>query len=1051
MHLQPLPFPTTPSFPSDPTQHSEGISRYLGVRLWCFAQNASNHEFYSQSNHRIGKQPIKGTTLANSLEPVAGGLLPALSLAAQRISNVIIDRYTPLETKEGPTGVTTATAPALTNLSHAKITLGITLGNTTRKILDTVRVVVGVDGWQCPGCKRDCEAHRREARKIKAEYEDGRIAQPGFEAPCSVCDGSTWIENPMGGWEVCPRCQVEQTAASSATTTQYSTTQYATGGLGRKSSLGDDFMLGSKNPSTKDNSLTRYESPSESLRTFPDKANNNNYSHSDLPSSFDYLRLQDERICNEGQMMQNLDTIKQAAVHRVMAEFWLIFDQDWSSSQSQRGGSPSESSGWSNSSLASTNTEKLSAHGTKRKRSDDEDGPEEPDDNSRGIVGKSPLSEKDIERPNEFACPFRKHDPSMYNIFSYRGCTVSSWKAIARLKYKSLSPDTCINILTSLREHLYRCHRAPVHCKRCWLTFKNQEQFDAHMVVDLAKMCQTKPGKSPDGITPETERKLRSRKKPKPNLNDEDKWKEVYRILFPDEEVPSPYFDFAQDEAARSPGSQDLVNYEEFIRRELPPMVQANIEEVFRREMHPVEASLIANLVDTIQECRGALFRKYLEQIGRPQHQDMSASVASNALNNEVINESSPHLNQFLESNPESSIAETRQPPPPSLDANFEGPSGSHSINSTSHHHETAVQAHAVIYRDDDAKSSPPGYTLTYDGAISSVFELNKTLFLTPRFIINYSPLKIHKLAKEAFIEWGKYMREMCDETANRLRESDPSDSQTLLENLVKAGTPDLGEKDPSISPAAILGNIFIFILASHETSANTLSFAVSILACRPSLQKALKVEIDKLSQGRKLHEWSFEKDFATIMSGYIGVILKETLRIYPVLPFIPKLSTSKPQVLKVGKGTCTIPADTLVMINKRAAQQNPKYLPAVTKAPAPEALYPLSLFEPERWLSSDSSTTKIVKDSFTPEPGTYIPFSEGFRSCIGQQFARAEFCATILAIFSEYSIELAREPGHRFEDVVSATEKQLSSGVRFEMGLKLKKSVPLKLVKRAK
>jgi hypothetical protein len=120
-------------------------------------------------------------------------------------------------------------------------------------------------------------------------------------------------------------------------------------------------------------------------------------------------------------------------------------------------------------------------------------------------------------------------------------------------------------------------------------------------------------------------------------------------------------------------------------------MVQTNIEEVFRRGMQPVEATIIANLVDTIQECRDALFQKYLEQRSQSRYQDIFAPLSSNALNNEATNESSPRFNPFLESNLDSSVAETRQPLHPSLDANFEGTSGSHNGNFTSNHHEIAT------------------------------------------------------------------------------------------------------------------------------------------------------------------------------------------------------------------------------------------------------------------------------------------------------------------------------------------------------------------------
>ncbi|KAF7921267.1 uncharacterized protein EAE98_008693 [Botrytis deweyae] len=52
-----------------------------------------------------------------------------------------------------------------------------------------------------------------------------------------------------------------------------------------------------------------------------------------------------------------------------------------------------------------------------------------------------------------------------------------------------------------------------------------------------------------------------------------------------------------------------------------------------------------------------------------------------------------------------------------------------------------------ITWTENDTKPSP-GHTLTYERAISTVFEYNSTIFLTPRPILNYFPLKIHKTAK---------------------------------------------------------------------------------------------------------------------------------------------------------------------------------------------------------------------------------------------------------------------------------------------------------------
>ncbi|TGO34263.1 hypothetical protein BHYA_0205g00150 [Botrytis hyacinthi] len=347
-----------------------------------------------------------------------------------------------------------------------------------------------------------------------------------------------------------------------------------------------------------------------------------------------------------------------------------------------------------------------------------------------------------------------------------------------------------------------------------------------------------------------------------------------------------------------------------------------------------------------------------------------------------------------------------------------------------------------ITWTEDDTKPSP-GHTLTYERAISTVFEYNSTIFLTPRPILNYSPLKIHKTAKEAFVEWGKYMEEMRDSTAKHLQTHDLKEEGTLIEHFVKAGTPGLSSPDLSISEAAILGNIFIFILAGHETSANIFTYAVILLACRPDFQSSLQAEITTIIGGRQPSQWSYKAEFSKLMNGHVGALMKETLRLYTVLPFLPKINKTNEQALRIGNQTHVLPRDTLVMINTSATHRNPKYWSEIPKTHADTPSYPSSDFHPERWLQSSESK------AYSPPEGAYIPFAEGHRSCPGQRFAQAEFCAATTRLLSEFSVELICEPGKNYASTVQKVETQLAHDTVFEMGLKMKHPVPLKIVRR--
>ena len=182
---------------------------------------------------------------------------------------------------------------------------------------------------------------------------------------------------------------------------------------------------------------------------------------------------------------------------------------------------------------------------------------------------------------------------------------------------------------------------------------------------------------------------------------------------------------------------------------------------------------------------------------------------------------------------------------------------------------------------------------------------------------------------------------------------------------------------------------------------------------------------------------------------------MNEVLRLYTVLPFFPKMTESVPKPLRLGDKSYTVPADTLIMIDTSATHRNPKYWPKATPISNDGPPFPVSSFDPATWLEGGSSG--FGRTMFNPEPGSFVPFSDGPRACIGKRFAQAQFCAVLATIFKDYSVKLVVDEsrsGHRggqeaWEQARVKAEQQLSTGVEFMMSLKMKESVPLRLVKR--
>jgi hypothetical protein len=71
------------------------------------------------------------------------------------------------------------------------------------------------------------------------------------------------------------------------------------------------------------------------------------------------------------------------------------------------------------------------------------------------------------------------------------------------------------------------------------MLFDSEDLLKSHSREEENR-CKVQPTELLDGITPETERLLRSRKKEYKGQTEPELWKKMYRVLFPNEIVPSP-------------------------------------------------------------------------------------------------------------------------------------------------------------------------------------------------------------------------------------------------------------------------------------------------------------------------------------------------------------------------------------------------------------------------------------------------------------------------------------------------------------------------------
>ena len=204
-------------------------------------------------------------------------------------------------------------------------------------------------------------------------------------------------------------------------------------------------------------------------------------------------------------------------------------------------------------------------------------------------------------------------------------------------------------------------------------------------------------------------------------------------------------------------------------------------------------------------------------------------------------------------------------------------------------------------------------------------------------------------------------------------RSDDEADDRPagLIELLRRAGD---ATGEAHLSDAEMEDQMLTMLFAGYETTAAALGFAWFELATNPDIRHDFHRELDDVLGGRQ----PTPDDIAALE--LTGRIVKETLRLYPPVPTIPR-QTTRP----VDVDGYRLPADEQVHLSVIAAHRD-------------ERSYddPKS-FRPNRWV-----------DGFEEElePFAYIPFGGGRRTCIGRGFATLEAVVVLATVGQQYRFE---------------------------------------------
>ncbi|KAF5289900.1 hypothetical protein FQA39_LY14962 [Lamprigera yunnana] len=189
-------------------------------------------------------------------------------------------------------------------------------------------------------------------------------------------------------------------------------------------------------------------------------------------------------------------------------------------------------------------------------------------------------------------------------------------------------------------------------------------------------------------------------------------------------------------------------------------------------------------------------------------------------------------------------------------------------------------------------------------------------------------------------------------------------------------------------------------MVAGHDPISSVLSFVLYCLSNNPEVQRKVVEEMDAIL-GKDTRRPLRLQDIQSMK--YLDAVIKESLRLYPPVPFIGRTVSEEFQF--DGK---TIPKGTSLLLNIYGIHHDPNVYPD------PQS------FKPERFMDADNASRPRY---------AFIPFSSGMRDCIGQKFAMVEVKSIVCVLLQHYEFS-SPSPKH---EVLLSTVLVLSSrnGIR--------------------
>ena len=208
------------------------------------------------------------------------------------------------------------------------------------------------------------------------------------------------------------------------------------------------------------------------------------------------------------------------------------------------------------------------------------------------------------------------------------------------------------------------------------------------------------------------------------------------------------------------------------------------------------------------------------------------------------------------------------------------------------------------------------------------------------------------------------------------------TNKNTLLYQLLKAQ--NLDDPIKKMNFEQIRNEAVVILMAGHETTANSLAWAIYLISQSPSVEKKMLEELQSVL-GNKPAE---HDDLPRLK--YTRAIFEEAMRLYPPVPILSRVAENEDFI-----SDRHIPKGSIMMVIPWLLHRHETFW----KKP--------HQFIPERFTSELSDRQ---------EKYAYLPFSAGPRFCLGAAFGLMEATICLATLIQQFSFQVSNEASIGYE-----------------------------------